>query len=71
MALTKGRRRHLDELRVLVKLFDRPAAAIAHTGPHTACHLKDHVLKSALVCDSSFDALGNQLLCALLEVTVL
>ena len=71
MTLTKGCRCDLHEASVLVKLFDRPAAAVAHSGADTARHLKDHVLKSALVCDSSFDALGNQLLCALLKVTVL
>src|SRR3989344_2850721 len=66
----------LDELGLVVHLFDRGATAVAHGGAHAARHLVDDADHGALVGHTAFDAFGHELVSVgvagarLLEVAV-
>ena len=54
-----------------VEIGDSGAAAVAHTGTDTANKLEYSVGNKSLVRNTTLNALGNELLCALLEISVL
>src|SRR5678816_804979 len=62
MAFTESRDRLADERRVLLKIGDRLAAAVAHTGLHPSDELIDDRRQWPLVRHASFNTLRNELL---------
>ena len=71
MALLEGCGCDLDELAVILKFLYVVRTCEAHTAADSAAHLEDHVFHFAFIGYASFNALGNELLGVLLEVSVL
>ena len=70
VGLLEGSGCDLDELAVLLELFDVVGACQAHTGTDAAQHLEDSILYAALIGYAAFDAFGNQLLGILLPLSM-
>ena len=71
VALFKACACDTDELSLFVECGDIYTAAVSHTRTDTADQLEDSICNRSLERHTAFNALRNELLSALLEVSVL